>query len=262
MDSKQKLKVLISSEKESSLLLVLLEKGTERKERKPGTDPETKVEMLGSLKTLNVTSSNIVTGHRNKSAWKQFVRVYHSDTVTSLVWPDVLLSSSTAPRLKSPSKRRDVELPPPPSISSAFRSSNLPRRWQMNGEKMSNQMKNKYFTLRIQRGERLRSGSRSRHNLLPFHLASLSCGKQNSSLILHSVCFYIFINYLPDHQRRLFTLLPASYFTSVTLHLRRFHLPETPPPPPHLRNFSVQQRSLRKPSHSSPLLTTVFKFFS
>lgn len=40
-----------------------------------------------------------------------------------------------------------------PSISSAFRRSNLPWRWQMNGEKMSNQMKNKYFIPWIQRGE-------------------------------------------------------------------------------------------------------------
>lgn len=40
-----------------------------------------------------------------------------------------------------------------PSVSSAFRRSNLPWHWQMNGEKMSNQMKNKYFILWIQRGE-------------------------------------------------------------------------------------------------------------
>lgn len=44
-------------------------KGTERKERKPGTDPERKVETLGSLKTLNVASSNIVTTCRYQSAF-------------------------------------------------------------------------------------------------------------------------------------------------------------------------------------------------
>lgn len=152
-----------------------------------------------------------------------------------------------------------------PSISSAFRRSNLPWRWQINGGKMSTQMKNKYFILWIQRGERLSGGSLSRHNLLPFHLASVSCGKQNSSLILHSVCFYIFINYHPDHQRRLFTLLPASYFTSVTLHLRHFHLPETLPPPPTTPPLIFcPTAKLKKtfPLFSSPLLTTVFKFFS
>lgn len=103
-------------------------------------------------------------------------------------------------------------------------------------------------------GRSLSGGSLSRHNLVPFHFASLPCGKQNSSLILHSVCFYILINYLPDHQRLLFTLLPASHFTFVTLHLQHFHLP-TPPPHSHIpRTVSGLHRKLKK---TFPLLSSL-----
>lgn len=72
------------------------------------------------------------------------------------------------------------------------------------------------------------------------------------------MCFYILINYLPDHQRSLFTLLPASYFTSVTLRLQHFHLPRTPPlstipPPPHI--LSPTPKSLKKKPF--PLLSSL-----
>lgn len=158
-----------------------------------------------------------------------------------------------------------------PSISSAFRRSNLPRHWQMNGEKMSNQMKSKYFILWIQRGEGWAAALCLVTICFLFILLWLSCGKQKRSLILRSACFYIFINDLPDRQRSLFTL-----FASIIFHFRHasfaaFSFAKDPPSlhPPHPSTipptFSVLHRKLKKKTPPTPLLSwlrSVFTFFS